>query len=452
MDKRRGGWYNITEVVYAMSKNYDLVMYNDQDKRVLYNTSLTDEEYILLNNLKSRLADKVYLSVVADIFKFLKSGYTTSTLAEIYGVSPRQIQRIQKEMGINKFFFEKNVSEKVGKNISEEKPVKTSAKAYNPYFLLPERLTEFLNYLNVIKGKSGKTVEGYKIDLAMLFKFLKLFRGMCPSDEKFELIDIRDIDDKLISSIKLTDLYAFLSYVEKNRENSAYARARKVAAIKSFFRYLYTKTRVLDENPASDLETPKIDKRNPIYLTLAESKELLQSVDDTYRNQKRNLCIITLFLNCGLRLSELCSIDVSKIKEDTLTVIGKGNKERTVYLNKACLKAIADYMPERNSIEVLEGHKDALFISEKKRRISRRNVEVVIEKYIAAAGLDSNKYTPHKLRHTAATLMYKHGNVDIRSLQKILGHENISTTQIYTHVDDEKLREAVNLNPLNDLG
>ncbi|MDP4087673.1 MAG: tyrosine recombinase XerC [Bacillota bacterium] len=325
------------------------------------------------------------------------------------------------------------------------------SKAFINDTLIPSRLQEFLSYLNVIRGKSINTVVGYKFDLVMFFRFLKLYRDLTPSGTLFEEIKLLDIDDDFIRSIKLTDIYAFLSYVENQRNNSSYARARKVAAIRAFFRYLYTKTKVLYENPASDLETPKISKRNPVYLTLEESKELINSIDESDKHPKRDFCIITLFLNCGLRLSELCSINISKIKEDTLTVIGKGNKERTIYLNRACLKAISEYLRERNAMEILEEYKDALIISERKCRINKRTVELIVKKYIGVAGLDKSKYTPHKLRHTAATLMYKHGNVDIRSLQKILGHESISTTQIYTHVDDDKLREAVSANPLNDL-
>lgn len=318
------------------------------------------------------------------------------------------------------------------------------------YTIIPERLAEFLNYLSIIRGKSNNTVDGYRIDLTMLFRFLKLYKGLCPRNIEFEDISINEIDDNFIRGIKLSDLYAFLSFLEKQRNNSAYARARKVASIKSFFKYLNTKTRILDENPASDLETPKINKRNPVYLTLEESKGLLNSIDKNHKHYKRNLCIITLFLNCGLRLSELCSINISRIKGDTLTIVGKGNKERTVYLNKTCLKVISEYMEERSLIDIPVEYKDALFISERKSRINKRTVEIIVKKYIEMAGLDKSKYTPHKLRHTAATLMYKHGNVDIRSLQKILGHENISTTQIYTHVDDERLREAVSSNPLNE--
>ena len=314
---------------------------------------------------------------------------------------------------------------------------------------LPDQLMNFLNYLETIKGKSQNTLDAYRIDLTMFFRFVKIYKKL-PYDENldFEEIPIYDIDDYIIRSIKLSDLYAFLSFVEKYRANSAYARARKVATLKSFFKFLSGKSKILNENPAVDLESPKISKRNPTYLTLDESKSLLKAIDG--KNKERDYCIITLFLNCGLRLSELCGINISNIKNDILTVIGKGNKERTVYLNNACIKSINNYIKLRNKYADKIIDKDALFISKNNTRMSKRTVEVMLKKYLSAAGLDTDKYTPHKLRHTAATLMYKYGNVDIRSLQKILGHENVSTTQIYTHVDDEKLREAVRSNPLGD--
>lgn len=313
---------------------------------------------------------------------------------------------------------------------------------------MPGLVNEFLNYLETIRGKSINTINGYKVDLTMFFRFIKLYKGMVNQGTEFEDIDIHDADKELIRDIKLEDLYAFISFAENYRENGSYARARKVATLKSFFKYLYGKAKVIDENPAVELESPKINKRNPIYLTLDESRKLLDAIDG--RNKERDYCIIMLFLNCGMRLSELCSINISKIKEDMLTIIGKGNKERTVYLNEICQSAINDYMHVRNSIQDKIIDKDALFISKNFRRINKRSVELLVKKYIEKAGLNYNKYTPHKLRHTAATLMYKYGNVDIRSLQKILGHENVSTTQIYTHVDDDKLREAVSLNPLNN--
>ncbi|MCY6483911.1 tyrosine recombinase XerC [Clostridium aestuarii] len=316
--------------------------------------------------------------------------------------------------------------------------------------LCPVHLNEFLNYLGTIKGTSQNTIDGYKLDLSMFFRFLKLYKGYVEIDIEFSQIPIDDIDKKFLRDINLSDLYAFISFAENYRSNGNYARARKVASLKSFFKYLHNKAKILDKNPTIELETPKINKRNPVYLTLEESKALLSSIDGP--NKERDYCIITLFLNCGLRLSELCSINISKVKEDTLTIIGKGNKERTVYLNNACLKAIKNYLAVRNKrIDKLAiSDKDALFISKKNKRINKRTVELLVKKHIKKSGLDSQKYTPHKLRHTAATLMYKYGNVDIRSLQKILGHENVSTTQIYTHVDDEILRQAVQLNPLNE--
>lgn len=315
---------------------------------------------------------------------------------------------------------------------------------------LPDSVSEFSNYLTIIKGKSKRTVDGYRVDLVMFFRFMKLYKGKVKPDCEFEEIDISDIGNDFIKNIKLSDLYAFLSFTEKYRNNGTYARARKVATLKSYFKYLSGKTSIIEENPANELESPKINKRHPVYLTLDESKKLLWSLDKNDKNYKRDICILTLFLNCGLRVSELCSIDISKIKGDTLTIIGKGNKERTVYLNKACLKVLADYIPTRDVEKLPIDDRNALFISNKGSRISTRTVERLVKKHTKNAGLIKEKYTPHKLRHTAATLMYKHGNVDIRSLQQILGHENISTTQIYTHVDNETLREAVKSNPLSD--
>lgn len=434
-----------------MSSRYELITYQEPEQSLLNTAQLSDTDQKNINDLIKELAGKSYGSVIRDIYIFYKNGYTTDRLARVYNLSLRQTQRIIKEMGLSSKLPKNEISKSNKEHKEKESPSVPSPTFFDEYILLPKRLLEYLNYLDVIKGRSNNTVNGYKMDLVLLFRFLKMYRGMCPRNIQFTEIQINDVDDEFIRNINLAELYAFLSFVEKNRQNSSCARARKVASVRSFFKYLSTKAKILVDNPALELETPKIEKRNPIYLTLNESKELLRSVDGTYRHEKRDYCIITLFLNCGLRLSELCSINLSKIKEDTLTVIGKGNKERTVYLNEACLKAISDYLfTERSSIEILAAHKDALFISEKKSRISRRTVEVIIDKYLKAAGLDSSKYSPHKLRHTAATLMYKHGNVDIRSLQKILGHESVSTTQIYTHVDDDRLREAVKLNPLND--
>lgn len=320
-----------------------------------------------------------------------------------------------------------------------------------PYYdTYPPRMLDFLNYSSTIRGKSDSTIEAYGYDLSLFFRFLKQHRRLVPADLEFSNILIHDIDDEFIQKITLSEIYAFLSYTDRKRQNSAYARARKTACIKTFFKYLSSKVRIIDKDPTVELERPKIKKRNPVYLTLDESLRLLRSMDQENINYIRDYCILTLFLNCGLRLSELVSIKISKIKEDTLTVIGKGNKERVVYLNSACVSAIANYMPIRSKVETDPENKDFLFLSTHRRPINKRTVEILVKKHVHGAGLYDEKYSPHKLRHTAATLMYKHGKVDIRSLQMILGHENVSTTQIYTHVDNEALREAVKLNPLAD--
>lgn len=317
---------------------------------------------------------------------------------------------------------------------------------------LPESLVDFLNYLETIKSTSINTIDGYRIDLTIFFRFMMIYKGKVNSDSvEFEDIDISVIDDEFLGGIKLRDLYAFLSFTEKYRDNSSYARARKVATLKSFFKFLFGKAKVITENPALELESPKINKRHPVYLTLNQSIHLLESLNKNDKNYSRDYCILMFFLNCGMRLSELCSIQIDKIRDDTLTIIGKGNKERTVYLNDACLKALANYLNVRDDSKALPDNKKFLFLSSRNVPINKRTVEIMIKKHITNAGLTDDKYTPHKLRHTAATLMYKYGNVDIRSLQSILGHTNISTTQIYTHVDDDSLRDAVKSNPLSKL-
>ncbi len=317
---------------------------------------------------------------------------------------------------------------------------------------LPESLVDFLNYLETIKSTSINTIDGYRIDLTIFFRFMMIYKEKVNSNSvEFEDIDISVIDNEFLRGVKLRDLYAFLSFTEKYRDNSSYARARKVATLKSFFKFLFGKAKVITENPALELESPKINKRHPVYLTLNQSIHLLESLNKNDKNYARDYCILMFFLNCGMRLSELCSIQIDKIRDDTLTIIGKGNKERTVYLNDACLKALANYLNVRDDSKALAENKKFLFLSSRNVAINKRTVEIMIKKHITNAGLTDDKYTPHKLRHTAATLMYKYGNVDIRSLQSILGHTNISTTQIYTHVDDDSLRDAVKSNPLSKL-
>ncbi|NLL04854.1 MAG: tyrosine recombinase XerC [Clostridiaceae bacterium] len=311
---------------------------------------------------------------------------------------------------------------------------------------MPIILRDFLSYLQTIKGKSINTVKVYFYDLRVFFRFIKVHRNLVDKQLKFEEIDFCDVDIELIRTITLSDLYAFMSYVSNERDNSAYARARKVASIKSFFNYLYTKAKLINTNPANELESPKIIKRLPRYLNVEESKQLLSCVDiGTY--SERDYAMLTLFLNCGMRLSELVGININDIKNDTLTVFGKGGKERSIPLNTACLDAIETYMKVRpvNGIK----DKNALFISRRKQRISKESVQKIVKKYIKQAGLDPQRYSTHKLRHTAATLMYRYGKVDIRALQELLGHESISTTEIYTHLDKEQLKDAVDKNPLS---
>lgn len=310
---------------------------------------------------------------------------------------------------------------------------------------LPPIAKNFLSYMETIRGKSKNTITAYGYDLALFFKYLKIKRNIVEPDTELESIAIDDIDEYFVRNISLADFYSFLSFAANERDNKNYARARKVACLRSFFKYMQ-KIKIIDENPTAELESPKINSRHPIYLTLDESRQLLSSIDG--ENRERDYAIITLFLNCGLRLSELVGIDISRISGDILTVIGKGNKERTVYLNNACIEAINNYLKVRPADGAKD--KDALFLSERKRRISKRTVQYLVKKYIGLSDLDTGKYSTHKLRHTAATLMYKYGKVDIRSLQQILGHENIATTQIYTHLDDEILRNAVKSNPLSN--
>lgn len=313
---------------------------------------------------------------------------------------------------------------------------------------MPDIVIEFLNYMFTIKNQSVKTVSEYHYDLRTFLRYIKIIKYNA-NEDNIKNIEVNDITIDDIRKIDLTDLYGFMAFASRNLDNSAVTRARKVACLKSFYKYLHTKVKLIDYNPAAELDSPKHVKRLPRYLNLNESIDLLNSINSK-KNAARDYAIITLFLNCGLRLSELVGINVNSIRGDTLTVIGKGNKERTVYLNKACQDAIAAYMAERNKLKVIKDTK-ALFLSERKTRISPKTVQYLVKKYIQAAGLDPDKYSPHKLRHTAATLMYKHGNVDIRALQAILGHESIATTEIYTHIDDEQLRDAVKSNPLSSV-
>lgn len=256
-----------------------------------------------------------------------------------------------------------------------------------------------------------------------------------------------------MNKVTLDDIHSYLFYLTNTFQSKPATRARKAASIRVFFKYLSQKG-LIDQNPAMNLETPKLGKRIPKYLSLDDSKKLLAVADsDDDRNKERDYAILTLFLNCGIRLSELVGINIKDIdfSENKLNVIGKGNKERTIYLNKACLNALNTYLSIRPKTGIKKGSEDALFLSERLERISNRTVQYAVKQELRKAGLDTTKYSVHKLRHTAATLMYKYGNVDIRALQELLGHESISTTEIYTHVDNEQIRNAVEDNPLANL-
>ncbi len=312
----------------------------------------------------------------------------------------------------------------------------------------PPVIRDFLTYNETIKGKSSRSVEGYFIDLQSFFRYLLTVRGLVDKSAEFEKIDISAVDINLIKTVTVSDLYAFLVFCKNERNNNAATRARKTSALRMFFRYMCEHTHQLDSNPAILLESPKVKQSLPKHLTLEDSLELLNSVDGA--NQKRDYCILTLFLNCGLRLSELCSLNVGDIKADnTMVVTGKGNKERLIYLNDACLTALNEYLAVRPTENIIYDDRNALFVSRNRRRISPKTVQHLVKTFLQKAGLGDQGFSTHKLRHTAATLMYQHGNVDIRVLKDILGHSNLGTTQIYTHVSDKQIKSAVDSNPLS---
>ncbi len=315
------------------------------------------------------------------------------------------------------------------------------------FYTLPISVTEYLNYLVSVKNKSMLTVLEYASDLRLFFRFLLQLRKLVDPSLPFEEINISNLDIDIISSVTLSDAYAFLTYCKTKRANDSSARARKAVSIKRFYRFLEINKKI-ESNPLRELESPKKKKSLPKYLTLEQSLKLLESVEG--KNKERDYCILTLFLNCGMRLSELVAINLSDFSDNnTLTVLGKGDKERTIYLNEACLVAVKSYMAVRPVDGVKD--RDALFISSQKRRISPKTIQKMVEDYLEKAGLGGMGFSVHKLRHTAATLMYQHGNVDVLLLKEILGHENLATTEIYTHVVNSQLREAVDANPLNAL-
>ena len=323
----------------------------------------------------------------------------------------------------------------------------------------PDFINAFLDYSTTILNKSPNSIKEYNYDLAMFFKFIKLHFHLT-KDTDLKNITISDLTMDTVKKIKIDDIHAFLGYLSTEYHSKPATRARKISTIRIFFNYLCQDASskfLLDHNPALNLKTPKKDKRLPKYLSLDDSKKLLEvASDEDNRNCERDFAITTLFLNCGMRLSELVGINSKDIdfNECKLNVIGKGNKERTIYLNNACMKALSDYLRVRPTEGIKHDKKHsekALFLSERRERISNRTVQYIVSKELTKAGLDTNKYSVHKLRHTAATLMYQYGQVDIRALQELLGHESIATTEIYTHVNNDQIRSAVEKNPLANL-
>ena len=319
----------------------------------------------------------------------------------------------------------------------------------------PQVLRDFLIYHETIKGQSPRTISEYYLDLRMFLRFIKLMRADMPIHTRLDEIDIRDVDLDFIRGITTTDIFDFLSYLANDRTPnpdspapdygiSPAARARKLSAIKSFYKYLTVRTRQLAENPVADLEYPKLRKSLPKYLTLEQSAALLQAVSGP--NEKRDYAILMLFLNCGIRRSELVGLNLTDVYEDRIRVLGKGNKERIVYFGAACRKAIDAYLPERNK-KVLSDNR-ALFGSRDGNRISVTAVHRLVKKALSAAGLDATQFSAHKLRHTAATMMLS-GGVDVKTVQEVLGHENLNTTQIYTHIESTELKIAAEANPLS---
>lgn len=321
----------------------------------------------------------------------------------------------------------------------------------------PQILRDFLVYHETIKGQSPLTISEYYLDLRLFLRFIKLMRNDMPMNTDLETIDIKDVDLQFIRDIDTSDVFDFLSYLANDRPLhpeaptsdcgiSAASRARKLSAIKSFYKYLTVRTKLLSENPVADLEYPKLRKSLPKYLTLEQSAALLQAVSGP--NEKRDYAILMLFLNCGIRRSELVGLNLTDVYEDRIRVVGKGNKERFVYFGTACRKAIDGYLVERSE-KVLTDNR-ALFGSRDGNRISVTAVHRLVKKALLQAGLDSTQFSAHKLRHTAATMMLS-GGVDVKTVQEVLGHENLNTTQIYTHIENTELRVAAQANPLSKL-
>ena len=322
---------------------------------------------------------------------------------------------------------------------------------YAPFSDCPAVLKEYLDYLLTIRGRSPRTVDGYYIEIRSFLRYLKLSRSglLEPSleertpSELFGRTEISDVTLEMIASVSLSDVYAYLNFMNTEFLNSASARARKVSALNGFYKYLSTRTSYLSDNPIQNLDLPSKRKTLPKYLSLEESIRLLECADSP--DKTRDFCILTLFLNCGMRLSELVFLNIEDYTDGQLRLLGKGNKERLVYLNEPCRDALDAYIKESAPIR----RKDrAIFVSKQGQRLTPRRIEQIVADRLRDAGLSDKGYTPHKLRHTAATLMYQYGSVDVRILKEILGHANLATTEIYTHVSDKQMKNAAESSPL----
>ncbi len=314
---------------------------------------------------------------------------------------------------------------------------------------IPDILMEFLEYHSTVRGHSDRTINAYYLDLKILFRYLKRRRHLVDPKTPFQEIDITDVDLDFIKATRIEELYRYQSFSPELQDAghalSAASRCRRTSSVKSFFNYLTVKRHLLDHNICQELDMPKRPASLPKYLEENECERLLAACEGPYA--LRDYCILMLFMSCGLRVSELVSLNTTDLYDDHLRVVGKGNKERVVFFGDGCREAIDDYLMVRDEEKIVPEDKKALFISRDNRRISVRGVQKMVEKKLKLAGLDATRYSPHKLRHTAATLMLKNG-VDTRALQEVLGHSNLNTTQIYTHLDNASLHEAAMANPI----
>lgn len=313
----------------------------------------------------------------------------------------------------------------------------------------PPLLQQFLNYNGAVKNNSQNTIQAYAYDLNNFLKYTVFinYEGLYGN---YEEVNISEINENFLSNITEEDIFEYLYFCKCTRNVGANARTRCLVAIREFFEYLYVHKKVISNNPTHNIDSPKIPKKVPKYLTFEQSVKLLNSLDTKSKFYERDYCILSIFLNCGLRVSELVGIDLNSIRDDrTLIVTGKGNKQRVVHINDACYIAIEMYLKVRSNLKKEIVDKDALFISSQSgKRMTVRRVQQIVEDALEKAGLSGLGFSPHKLRHTAATLMYQNG-VDVRTLKDVLGHEQLNTTQIYTHVNKQQMEDAANTNPLS---